>query len=277
MFKLIILVLLFLFFLISASFLSLWISLLRLPRWKSVSEAMKSFNTILGILLNVKITLEGPRDSLGTGGYFIVSNHLGYLDGIVLGSLFPVIFVTKREVKRWPVIGQLVTLLGAIFIDRENKKDILRVVDRISKMLRKEANVLVFPEGTSTNGEKLLPFQSAFFAAPLMARAVVVPITLTYKLVDQQPVSAANRDRIYWYGDMHFAPHLWDLLGANRIEVSVKIHPRIETAELENNPRGRKQLSQACYDAIGRRVSSETEKSLEVLQLFPGVLRRKPF
>ena len=167
---------------------------------------MRGFITILRILLNVRIALEGSKDGLDTGGQFIVSNHLGYLDGIVLGSLFPVIFVTKLQVKRWPVIGQLLTFLETIFVDRENKNDILRVVNRISKTLRKETNVIVFPEGTSTNGEKLLPFQSAFFAAPLMAHAAVVPVTLTYKLIDQQPVSAVNRNRIYWYGDMAFAP-----------------------------------------------------------------------
>ena len=277
MFKLIILVLLFVNFLISASFVSLWIFFLRLPRLRIVSAVMRAFTAMLRILLNVHIALEGARDGLDTGGHFIASNHLGYLDGIVLGSLFPVIFVTKREVKRWPVIGQLVTLLGAIFVDRKNKKDILRVVDRISKTLRKKTNVLVFPEGTSTNGEKLLPFQSAFFAAPLMAHAVVVPVTLTYKLIDRQPVSAANRDRVYWYGDMSFAPHLWDLLGAKRIEVSVRIHPKIETSELENNSRGRKQLSQACYDVIGQGGSLETQKRREALQLFPGVMRRQPF
>jgi 1-acyl-sn-glycerol-3-phosphate acyltransferase len=238
---------------------------------------MRSFTTMLRVLLNVKIALEGAKDDLHTGGRFIVCNHLGYLDGIVLGSLFPVIFVTKREVKRWPVIGQLLTLLGAIFVDRQDKKDLLRVVDRISKTLRQEANVLLFPEGTSTNGEKLLPFQPAFFAAPLMADAVVVPVTLTYRLIDQQPVSAANRERIYWYGDRSFAPHLWDLLGTNRIEVSVKIHPRIETSELPDDSPGRKQLSQACYDIIGQGASSKPERSLEALQFLPGVLRRQPF
>ncbi len=215
---------------------------------------------MLRILLNVRIALEGSRDGLDTGGHFIVSNHLGYLDGIVLGSLFPVVFVTKLQVKRWPVIGQLLTLLETIFVDRENKNDILRVVNRISKTLRKETNVLVFPEGTSTNGEKLLPFQSTFFAAPLMAHAAVVPVTLIYKFVDQQPVSAVNRDRIYWYGDMSFAPHLWDLLGASRIEVSVKIHPAIETAKLQNDSLGRKRLSQACYDIIaGSKVGNREE------------------
>ena len=221
---------------------------------------MRGFITILRILLNVRIALEGSKDGLDTGGQFIVSNHLGYLDGIVLGSLFPVIFVTKLQVKRWPVIGQLLTFLETIFVDRENKNDILRVVNRISKTLRKETNVIVFPEGTSTNGEKLLPFQSAFFAAPLMAHAAVVPVTLTYKLIDQQPVSAVNRNRIYWYGDMAFAPHLWDLLGASRIEVSVKIHPAIETSKLQNDSLGRKRLSQACYDVIaGSNVETRKE------------------
>ncbi len=267
--KLIILVLLFFSFLATAFFISLGISLLRLPRWRIVSELMRRFNRILRLLLNVEIDLDGARDRLGTGGHFIISNHFGYLDGIVLGSLFPVIFVTKRQVKRWPVIGQLLTLLGTIFVDRENKQDVLRVIDRISATLNQGANVLIFPEGTSTNGEKLLPFQSSFFAAPLMARAPVAPITITYSSVDQEPLSPANRDRVYWYGDMSFAPHLWDLLGTNRIEVSVKTHPRIQTSLLHNSSPGRKQLSQACYDAIAQRVNTETEKGLETLQLFP--------
>ncbi len=275
--KLITLVLLFSSFLATAFFISLGISLLRLPRWRIESELMRCFNRILRILLNVKIDLEGAADCLGADGHFIVANHLGYLDGIVLGSLFPVIFVTKRQVKRWPVIGQLLTLLGTIFVDRENKQDILRVIDRISGTLRQGANVLIFPEGTSTNGEKLLPFQSAFFAAPLMARASVAPLTITYRFVDEQPLSPANRDRVYWYGDMSFAPHIWDLLGTNRIEVSVKIHTRIETALLHNSSRSRKQLSQACYDAIARGVNTETEKGLEALPLFPTVMRRHPF
>ena len=259
--KLIILVLLFAGFLVTAFFISLAISLFKLPRWRITSGLMSRFNRILRIFLNVKIDLEGARDSLGTGGHFIVSNHLGYLDGIVLGSLFPVIFVTKRPVKRWPVIGQLLTLLGTIFVDRENKQDILRVVGRISGTLRQGANVLMFPEGTSTNGERLLPFQSAFFAAPLTARATVAPVTITYRFIDREPLSAANRDRVYWYGDMSFAPHLWALLGTNRIEVSVKIRSRIETALLHNSSQGRKELSQACYDAIARGLSAQTEKS----------------
>jgi 1-acyl-sn-glycerol-3-phosphate acyltransferase len=268
--------LLFAGFLISAFFIRIGIFLLRLPRLRIVSQVMRGFNTLLRVLLGVRITVAGSTDGLDTSARFIVSNHLGYLDGIVLASLFPVIFVTKRQVRRWPVIGQLLTLLEIIFIDRENKNDILRIVNRISKTLRKETNVLVFPEGTSTNGEKLLPFQSAFFAGPLMAHAAVVPVTLTYTFIDQQPVSAANRDRIYWYGDMSFAPHLWNLLAASRIEVSVKIHPALETSNLRNDSLNRKQLSQACHDVIaGTKVGNRQETRSAAA--IAGRLDRRPF
>jgi len=123
------------------------------------------------------------------------------------------------------VIGQLLTLLEVIFVDREDKKDILRVLDRNFQDAETRSECPRIPEGTSTNGEKLLPFQSAFFAAPLMAHAVVVPVTLTYRLVDQRPVSAANRDCIYWYGDMSFAPHLWNLLGTTALKFRSKSTP----------------------------------------------------
>lgn len=272
--RLMILILLLCGFLATAFFISLTIFLLRLPRWRLVSELTSHFNRILRIFLNVKIDVKGASPGLGPGGHFIVSNHLGYLDGIVLGSLLPVIFVTKRQVKRWPVIGQLLTLLGTIFVDRENKQDALRIIDKISATLKQGTNVLVFPEGTSTNGEELLPFQSAFFAAPLMARAPVAPVTIAYRFVDGEPLSATNRDQIYWYGDMSFAPHLWELLGTNRIDVSVRIWPGIETSLLHNSSRGRKQLSQVSYDAIAQEVSTKTGKDLEELPLYPQVMRR---
>jgi 1-acyl-sn-glycerol-3-phosphate acyltransferase len=261
--KLAALLLLFPVFLVTAAFVRLAVSFLRLPRLRTSGKVMRCFTTILKILLNVRISAHGVHDHLRQGGYFIISNHLGYLDGIVLGSLFPVVFLTKREVRQWPVIGQLLTLLGTVFVDRQDKKEILPVLNCISNNLKAGANVLLFPEGTSTNGENLALFQSAFFAAPLLARAPIVPITLSYRLIDHEPVSAANRDRIYWYGDMSFIPHLWQLLVTRRIDVAVNVHPEIETSRLENNSHARKQLSESCYEIIGRGMSMETEKSLQ--------------
>ncbi|MFQ5903884.1 MAG: lysophospholipid acyltransferase family protein [Candidatus Binatia bacterium] len=248
------------FFFVFTGLIHLVVSVFRLPRrWRLVSRLSNYLAILLRGLLNIKIVLEGDRDGLRTGGHFIVSNHLGYVDGIVLGSIFPAIYVSKREVRRWPWIGQWTALTGTIFVDRQRKEKILQVVEEIAAKLNQKANVLVFPEGTSTNGERLLPFQSAFFAAPLVARAVVVPVTLTYRRINQQPLSEANRDRVYWYGGMDFISHVWGLLGLQCIEVSVKIHPKIETSHYINNSLSRKQLSQACYDSISGEVNFREE------------------
>ncbi len=228
---------------------------MRLPRrWTIISGLTKNFASLLRSLLNISISLEGDRDWLGSGGQLIVSNHLGYVDGIVLGSIFPVIYVSKREVRQWRLIGQWSVLIGTIFIDRQRREKVPQLVEEIAGKLREGANVLLFPEGTSTNGERLLPFQSAPFAAALMARAIVVPVTLTYRRINHQPLSETNRDRVYWYGGMDFVSHLWNLLGVRGIEVSVKINPRIETRHFQNNSQGRKQLSQACHGLISREM-----------------------
>jgi 1-acyl-sn-glycerol-3-phosphate acyltransferase len=270
--KLALLLLLFPGFLIFMCFVSVGLSFFRLRRKKIVSALMKRFTALLTIVLNVRITVEGAQNGLAAGGHYLVSNHLGYLDGIVLGSLFPVIFVTKLQVKRWPVIGPLLTLLGTIFVDRERKNGVSTMIAGISKALAQGTNVLMFPEGTSSNGEQVRSFQSAFFAAPLNARAAIIPLTLAYKSIDRQPVTAANRDRIYWYGDMSFVPHLWGLLGTKRIDVSVKIHPRIETSLLQNNSRSRKQLSHACYHLIVAHGPSGSGRTRESGELMPAVM-----
>ncbi len=249
--KLTILSLLWSFFFVSAVLVHVWISLLRLPRrWAIIGRLTKNFDTLVRRLLNIRIRLEGDRDWSDSGGQLIVSNHLGYVDGIVLGSIFPLIYVSKREVRRWRLIGQWSVLIGTIFIDRQRKVKILQLVEEITRKLREGANVLLFPEGTSTNGETLLPFQSAPFAAALKARAIVLPVTLTYRRIDEQPLSEANRDRVYWYSGMDFMSHLWNLLGVRQIEVSVQVHPAIEISHFQNNSQGRKKLGQACYHAI---------------------------
>lgn len=200
--------------------------------------------------MGVKIMVEGKRHQLNTGNYLIISNHLSYVDGIVLGSLFPIIFVSKREIRSWPWVGQWNALCGTIFVDRGKRGTIRSAVEQIACKLGQEINVLLFPEGTSTNGEHVLPFQSAFFAAPLMSQTAVLPLTLAYRRIDKEPISEANRDRLYWYGGMPFPSHFWDLLALRTIEVAVTLHPVIETSGLQNNSQNRKKLSEDCYELI---------------------------
>jgi len=231
--------------------LHLCISVLRLPnRWKIVSRWIRGFTWSMTRILNIKITVEGDAGQLERGGYVIISNHFGYLDGIVLGSLFPVIFVSKQEVKSWPVVGQWTTLCGTVFINRQRKGLIPLAVKEISQKLKQQANILLFPEGAATNGERMLPFQTAPFAAPLRSRAIIVPLTLAYQGINEQPVSAANRDLIYCYDDMPDVPHFWKLLSLRRIEARVTIQPKIECSRYEDNSAGRKKLAEDCYDRV---------------------------
>ena len=236
--------------------LHLCISVLRLPnRWKIVSRWIRGFTWSMIRILNIKITVEGDAEQLGRGGCVIISNHFGYLDGIVLGSLFPVIFVSKQEVKSWPVIGWWTTLCGTVFINRQRKGLIPLAVKEISEKLKQQANILLFPEGAATNGERMLPFQTAPLAAPLRSRAIIVPVTLAYQSIDEQPISTANRDLVYCYDDMPDAPHFWKLLGLRRIEARVTIQPRVDCSRYEDNSAGRKKLAEDCYNRILGRVS----------------------
>ena len=245
----------------------LWISVLGLPnRWEIISRLTCGLTYLLRRILNIKVTLVGDAGQLEGGGFVIISNHLSYVDGFVLGSIFPVVFVSKREVKKWPVVGLWTTLCGTIYINRQKKDLVGLLVAETSRKLKEGANILLFPEGHATNGERMLPFQSAPLAAPLRNRSIIIPLTLVYKSIDGKAVSQANRDLIYCYDDMNFAPHFWQLLSLRSIEAMVTIQPRIECSRYESNSTGRKRLATDCYDRIlGRRINldlSPEEKKL---------------
>ena len=124
--------------------LHLCISVLRLPnRWKIVSRWIRGFTWSMIRILNIKITVEGDAGQLERGGCVIISNHFGYLDGIVLGSLFPVIFVSKQEVKSWPVVGQWTTLCGTVFINRQSKGLIPLAVTEIEPKTRAKGKYFI--------------------------------------------------------------------------------------------------------------------------------------
>ena len=233
------------------SIVHLWISVLGLPnRWKIISRLNRNYTLLLRLILNIRVTVTGDEGQLERGGYVIIANHVGYVDGIVLGSIFPILFVSKREVKSWPIVGQWNVLCGTIFINRQRKVQVASLIRQMTRKLKQEANLLLFPEGTSTNGEEMLPFQTVPFAAPLRNRSIIVPVTVTYKTIDDQPVTTANRDSVYWYGDMEFVTHFWNLLALRGIEVLVTIQPKIECFRYSDNSAGRKKLAEECYNRV---------------------------
>jgi len=243
----------------------LWISVLRLPnRWKMISRINRSFTFLLRSMLNVRVSVVGDEGQLERGGYVIIANHVSYVDGIVLGSIFPIVFVSKREVKSWPIVGQWNLLCGTVFINRQHKEQVGSLIEEMTAKLAQEANLLLFPEGTSTNGEKMLPFQTVPLAAPLRSRSIIIPVTLTYKSIDGSPVRASNRDTLFWYGDMDFLSHFWRLLTLRNIEVMVTIQPKVECYRYPDNSAGRKKLAHDCYNRVlGRERENDTLREEE--------------
>ena len=244
------------FFFALVALVHLWISILGLPnRWKIVSRLNRAYTLLARLILNIKVTVSGDEGQLERGGYVIIANHVSYVDGIVLGSIFPIVFVSKKEVRSWPIVGQWNILCGTIFINRQHKEQVGRLVQEMSRKLKQDANILLFPEGTSTNGERMLPFQTVPLAAPLRSRSIIVPATITYKSIDDRLVSADNRDLIYWYGEMDFITHFWKLLSLRGVEVLVTIQPKVESFRYPDNSLGRKKLAEVCFDRVLGRVT----------------------
>lgn len=154
--------------------------------------------------------------------HLIVSNHLSYLDVLLISSLLPVSFVTSRELQKTPILGQISDLAGCIYVDRRKVFQLPREIESIKNALKGGLHVMIFPEATSANGEKLLKFRRPLLKAAVATGTPTLIICLNYRSVDGVKISRWNRDRVFWYGKMSFVPHFWRMLFSK--EISVDIH-----------------------------------------------------
>lgn len=142
---------------------------------------------------------------------FVVANHVSYLDIFVLGSLIPAVFVSKQEVRDWPLIGWIAWLQRTIFIQRKR----VRADDELTPLidaLNQGFNVIMFPEGTSTDGISMLPFKSALFEAPKRGNAYIQPVSLVYRDRHGDRLSVRDRQFYTWGTDAPFFKHFLKLI-----------------------------------------------------------------
>jgi 1-acyl-sn-glycerol-3-phosphate acyltransferase len=184
-----------------------------------------------------------------------VANHTSYIDITVLGALLPAAFIAKAEVARWPLFGWLAKLQRSVFIDRQIRSVAAQRAAIAERLAAKDALIL-FPEGTSGDGNRLLPFKSALFSVVESgedkAGVAVQPVSVAYARLDGLPIGRGLRPFFAWYGDMTMAPHLWRLLGLGTVEIVVEFHPTTTLAECGS----RKELARYCYERIARGVSA---------------------
>ncbi len=198
-------------------------------------------------LIGVKVKVTGTP--CRTQPALLVCNHTSYMDILVLGSLMPLTFIAKREVATWPGFGLLAKLQRTVFVDRTRRTDAGAQRDAIADRLKAGGTLVLFPEGTTNDGNRVLPFKSALFAVAESGgqSLPVQPIALAYTRLDGMPIGRAYRPMIAWYGDMDLGPHLWRLLGMGVITVEVHFAPVRTIAESG----GRKALAKSCETAIG--------------------------
>ena len=148
----------------------------------------------------------------------LVSNHLSYVDVMLLALHAESIFVAKSEIARWPFIGRICRALNTIFIDRKRKRDLPRIVAAMTDALQKGRTVVFFPEATSTPGRTVLPFKSPLFEAAVRTRCGVRYAALTYQTPSDP--SAAHQS-VTWWGDMSLLGHLYGLLRLPGFDASI--------------------------------------------------------
>ena len=180
------------------------------------------YHRLLCRILGVRVEIIGKPPAQGP--LLIVSNHLSWLDVVVLSSVAPVSFVAKREVGGWPFFGSLARLQRTVFVDRERRHATANSRDEMQERLKAGEIIVLFAEGTSGDGRRVLPFKSSFFGAAEYPGVLVQPVTLAYRGHRNLPMNRRTMPSYAWYGDMDLAPHLLGALRSGPIEVTVLCH-----------------------------------------------------
>ncbi len=198
-----------------------------------ISYMLRIFNKILAWVLGIRVKLYKEAQDLGEKGIFFVINHFSYIDGIVAGSILPFVFIGKTELKNWPLLGIMIWLSETVFVNRANALSIKHELKKVTGLLNNNVNVILFPEGTSSDGKTAIPFKSSFFAAPLESGCKIVPLTIKYTKVNNLEINDYNKDLVYWYGEMEFFTHFIGVLGLRSIEVELRVNPPLELRYLQ--------------------------------------------
>jgi len=204
---------------LSLLFIIVWVPCLivvygvaKLLRPSMVESLYKIFHRSCCRAFSLQYTVKGQMSSDRPTLY--LANHVSYLDIFVLGSEVPGFFIAKSEVANWPVLGALAKMQNTLFFERKG----VRIKEQLQVMashFNQKGNLILFPEGTSTEGEHVEPFKSSLLQSVEMADADVIiqPVTLAYTQYENKPMNKIIRDHYAWYADMPFAPHFFSALG----------------------------------------------------------------
>lgn len=226
--------------------------------WKMRDTMPIRYARALCTLLGIRVETFGRpcREK----GVLLAANHTSYLDMPVLAAIIPVSFVAKSEVAKWPLFGTLSGLVRTVFVERERRTKAGLQRDRIRERLEQGGTIVLFPEGTSSDGNRVLPFKSALLSsADAMVleddgrkRPVLVqPVSVAYTRLHGMPMGRELRPFFAWYGDMELVPHLWEAFCLGPIDVMVHYHPPLTVDRFPS----RKDLAAECERLVAEGVA----------------------
>lgn len=210
---------------------------------ENISRYARRGMDVLGIEVEV---VGDPFKRFADRNFMIVSNHLSYIDILCLSSVHPCLFVTSTDMGEAFFLGRMAELGGSIFIERRHRGHIERDLSVLTTALKQGFNVAFYPEGTSTNGDSVLPFKKSLLMAAVEAGVDILPMTIKYTEIDGEPFSPKNRDKVCWYGDMTFGPHLLGLLSLQSVKARLEFLEPIKVTPQST----RHELAAQAYAAI---------------------------
>lgn len=222
--------------------------------WKIATDLPMTWQRLAWRLIGMRVTVVGTP---APPPVLIAANHTSWLDITILGGIMkPLSFVAKSEVASWPVLGMLAKLQRTIFIDRTRRQDTGPVAREAGLRVARGEAVVLFPEGTTGDGNHVLPFKSALLGAASHAAgdnlARVQPVAIAYVGIHGLPVGRSDRPSIAWYGDMDFVSHFIRMVRRGGMDVVVSFGEPIAFGPGSN----RKRVAEQCEAEVRRMIEA---------------------
>ncbi len=186
-----------------------------------------------------------------------LSNHVSYLDVFILGKFTPAFFIAKSEVASWPILGWLAKAQNTLFFERNSKK-VRHQLTIMTDHFDQQGNLILFPEGTSTEGEHVEPFKSSLLQSVESSQKDVwiQPVTLAYTHHNGQAMNRSIRDQYAWYAKMPFASHFFNALGMKPADVDIIYHEPVRLSDFAS----RKECAQYCHQVVAQSLQTALTK-----------------
>jgi len=205
------------------------------------------------VAFNLKVEVRGFEKLADDPRHFmIIANHMSYLDVMVIASRLPSLFVTSVEIENTPLLGTVCRAGGSYFVERRNRTKLAQELDSLGQVLKDGVNLVIFPEGTSSDGEGVLPFKKSLFASAVRASTPVLPLCLRYLSANGKPLDPVTRDALCYYGEMTFFAHFFRFLKLRSARIELLVLDPLDVS----SESCRKELADLAHARISQAFAS---------------------